>query len=447
MAVKTTLSDYLAELGVDMNNMQEFLNKLSQMLTTNSDTVNITQVLQTGGTKTFEVPSFAYLKNKVNSIDAKFTSLLVGNANRVGVMDENGQLKTFELQDISQVIADLDSVSAKTVPNPQNFAYKTNWFFESFLNPLIYTDLPVDALVTPDIDKFEVKRVIVTSQVQTNKDYFDSTYKGQNNISYTTLINDLNVRAIQYFEDSNEISLPPSQNKKSGAFDILNILVDSSSSVVMGEVMRFTVTNYVLNTLRYTENSADSPNGLVSRTLKVGDYLITTDNSEYRITAVDVNQTMVTLTRTFGLGDLSIGSNQLRIRPQIDPVATLSVNLGYNERQVIFLKPISTRLRVTTENWSQGFGIYSNDLTITMENGESMTMQDFYTKFVSDFGMLFLNYAKDKKLPSSLGEIPAAPTLETGAFTVVQADLHIQESDDIKQVKQNIAAIEQVKSQ
>jgi hypothetical protein len=32
MANKTTLADYLAELGVDVNNMQEFLNKLSQRL-------------------------------------------------------------------------------------------------------------------------------------------------------------------------------------------------------------------------------------------------------------------------------------------------------------------------------------------------------------------------------------------------------------------------------
>ena len=66
MADKTTLADYLAELGVDVNNMQEFLNKLSQMLTTNSDTVAINQTLQDGTSKIFNVPSFAYLSNKVN---------------------------------------------------------------------------------------------------------------------------------------------------------------------------------------------------------------------------------------------------------------------------------------------------------------------------------------------------------------------------------------------
>ena len=166
MADKNTLADYLAELGVDINNMQEFLNKLSMMLTTSSDSVSVNQTLQDGTAKTFIVPSFAYLTNKVNAVDAKFNSLLTGNANRVGVMDENGQLRNFELQDISNVISDLDSVSSKTIQNPVNFNYKPNWFFESFLNPLLYTDLPVDSIVTSDIDKFDVLRVIITSTTQ-----------------------------------------------------------------------------------------------------------------------------------------------------------------------------------------------------------------------------------------------------------------------------------------
>ena len=168
MADKSTLSDYLAELGVDINNMQEFLNKLSQMLTTSSDTVVINQTLQDGTSKAFNVPSFAYLSNKVNSIDTKFNSLLSGNGNQIGIKDSNGRLKTFELQDISKVITDLDAVSDQSITVPNSFNYKTNWFFESFLNPLIYINLPVGTIVSSDIDKFEVKRVIMTSKLETN---------------------------------------------------------------------------------------------------------------------------------------------------------------------------------------------------------------------------------------------------------------------------------------
>lgn len=447
MADKTTLADYLAELGVDVNNMQEFLNKLSQMLTTNSDTVAINQTLQDGTSKIFNVPSFAYLSNKVNALDTKFNSLLSGNENRIGVKDATGQLKTFELQDLSAVISDLDSVASKTIESPVAFNYKTNWFFESFLNPLIYIELPVDSIVTSDIDKFEVLRVIITSQVAADLTYFDSTYKGKNAIVYSDLIKDLGTRAISYFEDTNEISLPPAQNTKYGSFDITKLLSDSESKVVANVAVVTNVTKYVLSTLLYTEKSQGSPNGVVQKTLKVGDRLLTSDNSEYVVTNVDVNQRSITVNRTFGLGELAQGADVLRIKPELVPSTSLPINLGYNERQVLFLKPSSTRLKVTTDKYSQGIGIFSNELSITLTNGTAMTLADFYKKFVSDFGLLFLNYAKEKKLPSALGETPNAVVLDTANFKVVQTDLHIQADNDISEIKQNISSIEAVKSQ
>jgi hypothetical protein len=447
MADKNTLADYLAELGVDINNMQEFLGKLSMMLTTSSDAVSINQTLQDGTQKTFTVPSFAYLTNKVNSIDTKFNSLLTGNANRIGVMDENGSLRNFELQDVSGVITDLDSVSGKSIINPINFNYKPNWFFESFLNPLLYTDLPVDGIATSDIDRFEATRVIITSITQSDLDYFDSTYKGKNNINYSDLIKDLGSRAIAYFEDSNEVIVPPSQNKVSGSFDIMNMLSDTEARVVLDETQTLTVTKYVLNTLRYMEKATTAPTGVVQRNLKVGDLLITPDNSEYSVTAVDTKQVSVTLERTFGLGELTTGAAKLRIKPELNLIKTVSINLGYNERQVIFLRPISTRLKVTTQNYSQGFGIFTNELTITLTSGEVMTLADFYLKFVSDFSLVFLNYGKEKKIPPSMGETPNKVVLSASDFKVVQIDQHIQADNDMQEVKQNISSVQAIKSQ
>jgi len=447
MADKNTLSDYLAELGVDINNMQEFLNKLSMMLTTSSDSVSINQTLQDGSAKTFVVPSFSFLTNKVNAVDNKFNSLLTGNANRVGVIDENGQVRTFELQDLSAVISDLDSVSSKSVTAPVNFNYKANWFFESFLNPLLYVNIPVDGIATSDIDRFEVGRVLITSTTQSDLDYFDATYKGKNTINYTDLIKDLNSRGIAYFEDTNESFIPASQNKISGSFDILSMLYDQEAKVIMGETQTLTVTKYVLNTLRYMEKATTSPTGVVQRTLKPGDVLITPDNSEYEVSAVDTKQTSVTLTRVFGLGDLTAGAAKLRIKPQLDVIKLAPVNVGYNERQVIFLRPMSTRLKVTTQNYSQGFGIFSNELTITMQDGKVLTLEEFYNQFVSDFSLVFLNYTKEKKVPPSLGETPNAVVLSTEHFKVVQVDAHIQSANDIQEVKQNIASVEAIKSQ
>lgn len=448
MADKNSLSDYLAELGVDIYNMQEFLTKLSMMLSTSSDSVTVNQKLQDGTTKAFVVPSFAYLSNKVNSLDAKFNSLLTGNANRVGVIDENGNVKSFELQDVSTVVNSMDSVSSKTVQAPTTFNYKANWFFESFLNPLLYVDIPVDTIaVSDDIDRFEIGRVIITSAVQADFDYFDSTYKGRNDINYTTLINDLSARGISYFEDTNESAVPPSQNKVSGTFDILGILSDAEAKVVLDETQTVTVSKYVLNTLRYMEKATTSPTGVVQRTLVVGDVLITPDNSEYEVTAVDTKQRSVVLNRVFGLGELTAGAAKLQIKPQLEITKVVPVNVGYNERQVIFLRPMSSRLKVTTQNYSQGFGLFTNELTITLNTGSTMTLADFYNQYVADFSLMFLNYSKEKKVPKSLGETPNVVVLSAEHFKVFQVDAHIQSANDIQAVKQNIASIEATKSQ
>lgn len=440
-----SLTAYLAQLGVDINNMQEFLNKLSQILATKSDTVTVTQTLQDGSTKDFLIPSFGYLSGKVSNIEQKFNDLLSGNSNQIGVKDPNGTVKTFELKDIATVVADLDSVNTKVVDVPVSFNYKTNWFFESFLNPLLYVNIDTSTITSdPDINRFEARRIIVTSSVTTDKDYFDANYKGKNNLTYSEVIKDLNARGIAYFEDSADLFLPPAKNTVRGSFDILNVFEDSQSEVIGGQTLTVTVRKYKLNTLRYSEITASST---IDKTLQVGDKLVSQTGSEYEVKSVDPNQRTVILELTFGQEGLAIGVSQLLIKPALQRDTRVQLNLGYNERNIIFLKPISDRLAVTTDRFAQGFGIFTNDLKITMTNGSQMNLSDFYTSFVSDFGLLFQSYAKEKKLPNAIGEIPNTVVLSTSNFKVVQLDQHIQDADNTIAIKQKISAKEQAASQ
>jgi hypothetical protein len=445
MADTSSLSDYLAELGVDVNNMQEFLLKLSVSLSAKSDTVKVTQTLQDGSTKDFQIPSFGYLTTQVQNLDQKFTDLLSGNANQLGIKDASGTLKTFELKDISTVIADLENVSSTGVAVPDSFNYKTNWFFESFLNPLLYINIDTSTITTDtDINRFEVRRLIITSATQTELDYFDSTYKGKNNLAYSTVTADLANRAIDYFEDGSELTLSPAKNTVRGSFDILDVLESSSTVIVEGQTLTEAIRKYKLNTLKY---SGLTTSGTVEKSLVSGDRLISSDNSEYIIDTIDSNAKTVILKLVFGENGLAVGSAQLRIKPALERSTLVQLNLGYNERNIIFLRPISDRLAITTDQFSQGFAIQTNELTITMNNGKQMTLTDFYQEFVSDFGLLFLSYAKEKKLPSSLGSTPNTVALSADNFKVIQIDQHITDEDNTLAIKQKISAKEQAVSQ
>jgi hypothetical protein len=445
MADSSSLTDYLAELGVDVNNLQEFLLKLSQILSTKSDSVKLTQTLQDGTTTEFLVPSFGYLSGRVNNIENKFNDLLSGNANQLGVRDADGNLRTFELKDISAVITDLENVSKTGVSVPAAFNYKTNWFFESFLNPLLYVNIDTATLATdPDINRFEATRLIITSKITSDINYFDATYKGKNNLVYADVIKDLGNRGISYFEDTAELELPPAKNTVRGTFDVTNITKSEQSEVIGGQTLTTTILKYTLNTLQYSGITATST---VEKTLKVGDSLITADNTEYQVSSVDASTRTVILKLIFGTTGIAIGPSQLRIKPVLERSTLVQLNLGYDERNIIFLKPISDRLAVTTDQHSQGFAIYTNELTITMNDGKNLNLTDFYKNFVSDFGLLFLNYAKEKKIPSTLGEVPNIPILSSDNFKVVQIDQHIQDADNTVGIKQKIAAKEQAAAQ
>jgi len=442
MADNTTLSDFLAELGVDINNMQEFLLKLNQMLTTSAPTVTFTQTLANGTVSQIPIASHAYLVSRLNDIDTKFNSLLNANGNRVEVIS-GGITKSFELQDISAVIKDLNSVSEKTVTNPEYFNIKTNWFFESFLSPLVYIDLDVSTLITSDVDKFEITRIIIPNTPAAIT-YFDNTYKGQNNLVYNTVLTNLGNNNIAYTVDVNEQSLPPASSKNSGNFQITNLISSNVIENIAGQISVIPVNSYTLNTINYTEY-VEGTVGSIQKTLAIGDILLTSNNSEYRITSINLNTSSVILTKAYGIEAIAIGS-VLSIKPDLLIVDKLQVNVGFNERQILFFRPISTRLKATTSQYSQGFGIYTNDLKI-QSLGTELTLAQYYQGFISDFSLLFTEYSREKKIPASIGVVPTAPTLSAAQFIVSQDNDHIKQDTDVNNVKASIASLETIKTQ
>ena len=459
MADNTTLSDFLAELGVDINNMQEFLIKLNEMLTTPNPTVTFTQQLASGTSGTsIQVASHAGLIRRVNDIDSKFNSLLGANGNRITVTS-NGVTKSFELQDIASVIKDLNAISSKSLVKPEYFNVKTNWFFESFLSPLIYIDLDVSNIITSDVDKFEITRVIILNTLD-NFAYFDNVYKGKTNILYTSALADLTANSIGYTIDVNEQSLPPARSRNSGNFQIIaintaripttNLAVSVSASTDVANPIPSTITtnSYTLDTIRYSKyiDGLDNP---MQETLAINDILITSDNSEYKINSINPTTNSVILTKIYGnqaITTQGIGST-LSIKPDLLLSNNLQVNVGFNERQIIFFRPISTRLKQTTSQYSQGIGLYTNELTIAQATGPNITLSKYYQSFISDFSLLFTEYSREKKIPASIGVTPIAPTLVNTNFTVVQDNDHIKQDDDVNNVKASISSLETVKTQ
>ena len=441
MNKKYTFADLLQALGLQITNMQELYNKLSLVLSTQSDSVQINQVKSDGTISSILIPSFGYLNGKIDNVKNMVESLLNVNDNVVGIKSANGEVRKFQMTDLASLVQDLETINSAALTAPTSFQVKNNWFFESFIDPLLYVSVDVSSFVNDDIDRFETHRIIINDSDDDISSYFDQTYKGVNSIKYSDIITDLNERGISYNEDINIVELPLAINRNRGTFDVLKIYEDTFVESINGETLTSTVKKYKFNTIKYTDITiSDKPN----KVLAVGDLLITSDNSEYIIKSIDKTQNTVVLNRVFGTQGITQGASVLRIKPLPYKKPQVQINVGYNERQVIFLRPISAKLDLTTDLLSNGFGIYTNELQITLSDGSTTNLESFYKNFVSDFGMMFLSYAKEKKVPSVLGAVPDAPVLDASNFKVTQIDQHITNTANTNDIKNKLSKKEQL---
>jgi len=437
METKHTLSDLLKRLVVDVDNMNSFLFSLENILESKSENVTINQTRDDGSNVNINVPSFGYLKGKIEDINTRFETLLSTNSDVIGIKSANGDVRKFELKKTSQLIEELENIQGAEFEVPTEFRVKNNWFFESFLNPLLYVNLDISNILTDDIDSFIVKRIIINA---VNNDdfatFFDNNYAGRNDISLQSLKDDLLQNSIDYFEDDNTVDVDTAINRFKGNFDIVRILDDESSQeLTSGEQVSIIRRRYKLSTLNYTDVLSGVQN---SRILSEGDILITSNDSEYIVRSVNRTNLEVVLERIFGIDPITIGANILKIKPVPFRSPELKINVGFNEREIIFIKPISKAKNLTIDDYSNGVSIFTNELTIPLADNTTTTLESYYTNFVSDFGLILLNLAKEKKLPAVIGVEPLPPTLDSSNFSVVQVDSHLQDEQNISTITNTI---------
>ena len=445
METKHTLSDVLKRLVVDIDNMNGFLFSLQNILESQSENVTVSQTRVDGSAFNITVPSFGYLKGKIEDINTKFDTLISTNSDVIGIKSSNGDVRKFELKKTSQLIKDLEKVQNSTFNIPSAFKVKNNWFFESFLNPLLYVSLDISAVLTDDIDQFVVKRIIVNSAA--NDDvaaFFDTNYKGNNNIDLAALTQELNDNGIDYFEDDNVVDLEIAVNRFKGSFDVIKILEETGNQTLStGNTVSTLRRRYKLSTLVYTDVLSGVQN---TKVLAEGDVLITANDSEYRIISINSTDTEIVLERIFGTDPITIGANILKLKPSPYRRPELQVNVGFNEREVLFIKPVSKAKNLTIDNYAKGIALYTNELTIPLQDNSTSTLADYYNNFVSDFGLILLSLAKEKTLPAILAVTPESPVIDVESFKVFQIDQHIQDDKNVNDLNNNVkekAALQQ----
>ena len=313
------------------------------------------------------------------------------------------------------------------VDNITNFNFKSNWFFEDMLNPSLYITWDMSNQISPETERVMIQRYILKCDTQAKIDAFNKDLKGRNDIDYKGFLTFLLNNRIKYTLDDEIKDLPPRSRRYFGTFSVIRI--DMEKDLSGNNVKR-----YILDSLEFTDTRSGFEN---TRLLSVGDFVEVNSNpttTRFEVIFVDSAENKIGLKCIEGGEGVRIGADTLKISASQDTLVSADIPVGFDEREVIFVKSIDPDSNIPSTKWSPGVAFYSNELTYVDDSGATQTLQKFYQRNVVDFGQVLLSYATDYYPSIREGIIPNKPVLNyasgEGDFKIVQINTQLTEAAD-----------------
>ena len=416
-------------LELNANTLNSF-DRINEAVVSDKQTIPLDILDADGNTKTVYIPSFGYMNRELTRLDANFKALAGLSKGTAQVKLADGSYQNILKSSLKTPASDITNVN-----RPVEFNVKPNYFFEDFLTPLLTIGFDVSGQVPTETERVLVKRIIFDSTFDFAVQHFDDNYKGVDNISYNDLIEDITTNNIPFFLDEDLRDMPYRSTEYYGKFDVTSISTVQKDVVVSGQDTTQTIKLYTLDTLSYTNADNDLAN---TEFLKIGDELMINSSlktTKYKIKNIYPETRQVELDKIEGYESIKIGVDILSIYKSNDVSVSIDINVGFNERFVVFFKPVDAYSKILAENWSPGASVYSNELTFIEDNGNSVTLADYYKQNVADFGQFIRSLKEDAIPPSVLGVEPDAPTLLEENFSVIQINRHLTENSTALKVK------------
>jgi len=418
-------------------NIIEILSQINSLATTQDNSVNIRVYDENGVLRTFAIPSFNSLKGEIDRLNNNINSLYSIDAAGAMIATSNQnkykKIITVDLNREPSAVGALGTIN--------KFKAVNNWFFDGLMSPIISVELDLTGKVENNVRKIQSRRYIVdfakdasgalTNLGQSALNSFNTLFRGNSSILITDfenwhtttpgVIDPTNPKF-----DEEVFDLDPHDLLYDGQFSVLEIQEDRINRKLW----------YVLDTLTYLVRSTNETAQLSIDS----EVIVNSEKTSTRYKVIEVStaesRPRVRLERVEGMEPIPVALGSLKIYSPVIYNKTVKISIGYNERNVIFVKPINADNHLLARNWSLGTGFWSNDLTLDStapQNG--LTMEQFYTDYVYDYGTVLKDLVA-KKTPNSLSGTPISPTLNLDNFKVVQINRHLTDTPDSNLIKQ-----------
>ena len=418
-------------------NIVDILTKINSLATTTESSVDVQIFDEEGVLRNFTLPSFTSLKGEIERLNNNINSLYGIDADGSLIQTSNSN----KFKKIITVDLNREPVSINSLGEVLDFRSKTNWFFESLVDPMLQVEFDLSGRIENNVKKCLVRRYIV--DFATNSDgvltplgraalnSFNEQFRGNPNILIAEFENWHKttpgvVEPLNPKIDEDVFDLEPNSLLYNGEFSVLRIQEDRLNKKLW----------YILNTLDYVENETNSV-----RQLSIGDEVIVNSertSTRYKVIEVSTSQSnpRVRFERVEGIEPIPVGIGTLKIYSPVIYTKKVRVSIGYNERNVVFIKPVNTDNNLISRDWSLGTGFFTNDLRLASDSSDDgLTMEQYYTEYVYDYGEILQDMVS-KKIPNRLAGKPVPPELNQDNFKVVQINKHLTDTPDSNLVKQ-----------
>ena len=414
--IENSFSSVLKRMLEQSNNGLAIYKGIADAVSGSSESVTVTIVNPDGTEQQIQIPSFGYLANSISRLENTVNTL---------TNIEDGSSSSIRLSDgsVRKILTSKIPSEAPTITvdnNITNFRFKSNYFFEEMINPLLYVTIKLNS-ETNNIP-VDTQRVVVQRFLLQNidTDTFNNTFVSGSDINYKSFLGTIASNGYNYILDEEIVDLPPRSKRYTGKFTVESV----ENEVVNGTQ----ITEYILNTLTYTDNNTGFSN---TRYLTINDELeIVSDSidTKYKVIAIDNSRNAVQLQCTEGFRPINT-TTELRISSEKDATINVDIPIGFDEKCVVFIKAIDHDSNIPSSEWSNGVAFYTNNLTYKDSSGQSQTLSTYYQKNVTDIGKMLLSYVQDYYPSIADAEPVAAPELYVSDFNVVQINQQVTDTD------------------
>lgn len=436
MPIQSSFATVAEQVSSFNKNIVEILSKINSLSTTTDSSVDVRIFDANGVLNTYSLPSFTYLKTEIERLNNSINSLYSIDTNGALIQTTSqNQFKKIITVDLNREPNAIDSLSIVN-----QFKSEKNWFFDGLLNPILKVEFNLSDKIENNVRKCLVRRYIVdfskdsdgnfTNLGQSALNSFNSLYKQKNNIDiqeferwYKTTPGIIDPSNPKY--DEQVFDLEPNSLLYDGIFNVIKIEEDILNRKLW----------YHLNTLDFLINET-----LEVKQLVIGSELIinqTISNTRYKVIEISTSESnpRVRLERVEGLQPIPVGIGTLKIYSPVIYTKKLRVSIGYNERNIIFIKAVNADTNLVAKDWSQGTGFYTNDLRVSSnDSNNGQTMEQYYVDTVYDYGLVLQDLVV-KKTPNTLSGNPNIPILDSTNFKVVQVNKHLTDTPDSNLLK------------